>query len=361
MSESRKPVITLLLLLANIAAAFYVLLNPQAIDEYGFNSVSPSLVTIFSSMFIHANVLHLLGNMIFLAAVGVAVEIATGSGRFFLVYFLSGLLGVAMFWLSTRQVIDGPPLVGASGCIAGCATYYSLRYTKVRVPLAPKASSSVAVVTLTWLALQVVGALVRVGEPMHASGFFAHLGGAIGGGLLGVLFKAPDLGSKRFGHKVYEALNEDHGPAARANFLQEHLKAHPDDLKMKVQLADHYREMGEKTSEASTLLEVVFQLEGKDLEESVQRLIDLKWLTKISAVRRRQLADKLPLPLAVKVLSSIVEEGKKDAQTPEALLQLIGLLRESNDGRASKLLEMLIKDFPSHGAVETARQRGWLS
>lgn len=360
MNQSRKPTITLLLLLANIAAAFYVLLNPTAIDQYGFNSVSPSLVSVFSSMFVHANALHLLGNMVFLAAVGAAVEIATGSGRFFLVYFLSGVLGVALFWLSTRQVIDGPPLVGASGCIAGCATYYSLRYTKVRVPLAPKASSSVAVVTLTWLVLQVIGALVRVGEPMHASGFFAHLGGAIGGALLGVFFKAPDLGSRRFGHKVYEALN-DQGPAAQAEFLKAHLKDHPDDLPMTLQLAEQYREMGESQSELATLNKVLFGLKGEELETATARVIDLKGLRAIPAIRRRQLADKLSPELAVKVLGSVIEAGKSEPQRPEALLQLIGVLRESDADRASKLLEMLVAEYPSHGAVETARQRGWLS
>ncbi len=336
------------------------MIRPEIIDSYGFKATESSIWTSFTSMFMHANAIHLLGNMVFLAAVGAAVEIATGSLRFIAVYLFSGLCGVALFWLSVRHNVDAPPLVGASGCIAGCAVYYSLRYTKLRVPLAPKASATVAWVTLAWLLMQLIGAVVRIGEPLHASGFFAHLGGAIGGMILGLVFRAPDLGSQKLGHQVYEALNHL-GPAAQVSHLQEHLKAHPEDLAMHLKLAEEYRGMGDHKDEAATLLGIIMQLSGEPADHAAERLIELRKMSDIAPIRRRQLADKLSNPVAMKVLWSIADMPKSEPQRPEALLELVGLSREDAPKDSARALEILKADYPSHSAMEIAKQRGWLS
>lgn len=358
--RSRAPIVTLLLIAANILAAFYFLVRTDLVNSYGFKATEPSFFTIFSSMFVHANAIHLLGNMVFLAAVGAAVEIATGSLRFLVVYLVSGLFGVVVFWLSVRHNIDAPPLVGASGCIAGCATYYSLRYTKLRVPLAPKASATVAIVTVVWLVLQLIGALIKIGDPMPASGFFAHLGGAIGGMILGFVFRAPDLGSRKLGHQVYEALNSE-GPAAQIAHLKEHLKAHPQDLEMHLKLAEEYQGLGDVKDEAAVLKGVLFQLEGDSIERATLRLLELKQLNDILPVRRRQLADKLSTKTAAKVLWTIGAMPKTEPQRPEALLDLAGKLREEDPKEAAIALDLLQADYPLHGATEIARQRGWLA
>ena len=358
--RSRTPVVTLLLIVANIVAAFFVLIRPESIESYGFKATEPSIVTLFTSMFVHANAIHLLGNMVFLAAVGVAVEIATGSVRFLVVYLFSGLCGVALFWLSVRHNLEAPPLVGASGCIAGCAVYYSLRYTKFRVPLAPKASATVAWVTLAWLLMQVIGAVIRIGEPLHASSFFAHLGGALGGTILGLVFRAPDLGSQKLGHQVYEALNHL-GPAAQVEHLKEHLKSHPEDFVMHLKLADEYRGLGDQKDEVATLQKVLFQLTGEQADQATTRLLELKKLGDIAPIRLRQLADKLSDPVATKVLWTIANMPKAEPQRPEALLELVGRLREDSPEDSTKALEMLRNDYANHSVMDIAKQRGWLA
>lgn len=341
-------------------AAFYFLVRTDQISEYGFKASDPSFLTIFTSMFVHANVIHLLGNMVFLAAVGAAVEIATGSLRFLLVYLLSGIFGVVVFWLSVRSHFDAAPLVGASGCISGCAVYYSLKYTKLRVPLAPKASATVAIVTIIWFVLQIIGALVKLGEPLPASGFFAHLGGAIAGMILGFVFRAPDLGSKKLGHQVYEALNEQ-GPAAQIAHLKEHLKAHPDDIPMHLKLAEEYERMGDRKEEGETLRNIVFKLQGDEANIAVKRLIELKQLNEIPTLRRRQLADRLSPETAQQVLWSIASMPATEPQRPDALLELVGILREKDPAESMRAMDLLRADYPTHSVLEIARQRGWLS
>jgi membrane associated rhomboid family serine protease len=343
----------------NIVAAFLAVFTVSFVESYGFQATNPGLLTIITNQFVHANAVHLMGNMVFLAAVGAAVEIATGSARFTFVYLTSSLFGTVTYWLAMRNTVDGPALIGASGAIAGCATYYSLRYTKLRVPLAPKRSLTVAWITIIWIALQLLGAAVRIGEPIHASGFLAHIGGAVGGLLLGVLFKVPDMGALQLGHEVYDALN-DRGPMAQIQHLKNHLLLHPEDLKMHLALANEYRVLGDLQDEKRVLLNLVQKVKGEDLDSVIVRLDEMGGLDGIPPSKRRVLADHASTEAGLKLLWSVAKLPKSDSQRPEALLEIIRIGREHSqeDGRIA--LELLKADYEMHPTLEIARKRGWL-
>jgi len=357
---SKIPWVTLLLIASNIAVAFWAVLNPNFANDYGFRASEPTLLTFFTNLFVHANTLHLMANMVFLAAVGAAVEIATGSLRFSIVFFLSGSLGTVLYWLALRSTVEAPVLVGASGGIAGCATYFSLKYTKLRVSFAPKRSTSVAIITMVWLALQLTGAIIKIGEPVTAAAFLAHLGGGLGGLLLRLVFHAPDLGSKLLGHAEYEALI-DQGPLVQIEHLKNHIKTHPEDMAMQIKLANEYRTLGDNEDEKTILLNVLFQLESSDQVAVVTRLMEINGLNHISPTKRRMLADNLPLPTSLLLLNSIVDMPKSESQRPEALLDIVRHARNSDDQLAENALQILKSDYPTHPTLDIARQRGWLS
>ncbi len=81
---------------------------------------------IFTSMFLHASWMHLLGNMWFLWLFGNNIEDSMGRLRFIVFYILSGLAAAA------GQVATSPgsaiPMVGASGAISGVMGGYLLLY-----------------------------------------------------------------------------------------------------------------------------------------------------------------------------------------------------------------------------------------
>jgi membrane associated rhomboid family serine protease len=115
------PLVTLLLVALNIAAyALELQSGGMAVCEaYGLVPAHPSFETALSSLFLHdpSSLLHLGGNMAFLAVFGTIVEGALGHVRFGGLYVAAGLSGCAL------HVIVGPsstdPLVGASGAIFG--------------------------------------------------------------------------------------------------------------------------------------------------------------------------------------------------------------------------------------------------
>lgn len=80
------------------------------------------LMDVFTHQFLHGGLMHLVGNLVFLAICGFAVEAAIGHGRFLLFYLLSGAVG----GLSHAALnLDSPqPLVGASGAISGVMAMY---------------------------------------------------------------------------------------------------------------------------------------------------------------------------------------------------------------------------------------------
>src|SRR6185369_2207700 len=59
--------------------------------RHGFTPAHPHLQDIFSSMFLHAGLLHLVGNMYFLYVFGDNVEDRVGKGKFLLAYLVCGV------------------------------------------------------------------------------------------------------------------------------------------------------------------------------------------------------------------------------------------------------------------------------
>jgi membrane associated rhomboid family serine protease len=157
------------------------------------------LVTAFTSMFMHADWLHLGGNMLFLWIFGNNVEDSMGHLRYLLFYLLAGLAAVALqtvFTLMTASDVGAQiPNLGASGAISGVLGAYLLLLPRARI------------LTLifffllrelpAWLmlgiyfAFQLYQANFQLEHPPEEGGVavFAHLGGALFGVLAVFLFR----------------------------------------------------------------------------------------------------------------------------------------------------------------------------
>jgi membrane associated rhomboid family serine protease len=88
-------------------------------------------ITLFTSMFMHASWMHIIGNMIYLWAFGREIEDAMGGVRFLFFYLAGGL--VAML----AQILGDPnsriPALGASGAIAAVMGAFIVTYPRDRI------------------------------------------------------------------------------------------------------------------------------------------------------------------------------------------------------------------------------------
>jgi membrane associated rhomboid family serine protease len=161
--------------------------------------------TIFTSMFMHGNWLHIGSNMLYLWIFGNNIEDTLGRGRFILFYFACGAAAV------TAQVLSDPsspvPMVGASGAVAGILGAYLILYPRARIlTLVPL---FIIFFTIEVPAYFIIGywALIQLanaywlggGEMLRQGGvaYFAHLGGFGAGVALILLNRAGSSGRRR--------------------------------------------------------------------------------------------------------------------------------------------------------------------
>jgi len=150
----------------------------------------PSQTTFVTYMFLHGDVWHLAGNMLFLWVFGDNVEDAMGSIRFVLFYLLAGVAGGVAH--AYADVASPAPLIGASGAIAGVVAAYLVLYPRVwmwslvfmRIPLKLPAY----IVIGAWLATQIVFIVSNIED---GTAWWAHVGGFAAGAVLVFVFRRP--------------------------------------------------------------------------------------------------------------------------------------------------------------------------
>jgi membrane associated rhomboid family serine protease len=322
--------------------------------EFAFDPLKPNVLSALTCLFLHdpENILHLLGNLVFLAAVGPLVEASLGQFRFMLVYLASGLAGVAAHWAVASLSGVSAPLIGASSAIAGCVGYCCVRYMRRRVAVAPNLRLSVAHVAVFWIVLQAVGAFVRFGDGGGTS-YVAHIGGFVGGLLLAFVFHAQVEASVEAGREKIEEMS-GRSPAAALAVAEEHLRAHPTDVRALWEKADALHVMGERDHEAAELVRLLRA--GEDAERVLSRMDAIGMLRLIAPVERMRYAYALEGQVKAALLTSVAAEPDGEQERPHALLELATAFEE---GREERLRELSEK-YAFHPATELARAKGLL-
>jgi rhomboid family protein len=193
-----KPIVTWCLIAANLAVFFYEMGATQVgldrlIDTYSLTPAAlsgdmpkrgwvPAVGTLLTYQFFHANLMHLLCNMIFLWVFGDDIERALGRARFLAFYLLSGVVGGLVFVLNDWH--SRIELIGASGAIAGVVIAY--------VMLRPCAKITVLLgiiplrISAYWvIGLFVVTQLWSLGAASRSEvAYWCHFGGMLAGGVL---------------------------------------------------------------------------------------------------------------------------------------------------------------------------------
>jgi membrane associated rhomboid family serine protease len=149
----------------------------------------PTWETVFTGMFMHASIIHIGGNMLFLWIFGNNVEDAMGPVKFIIFYLVGGVAALAL------QVAVGPnstaPTIGASGAIAAVLGGYIVLYPRARVLTLVLIILFFTVIELPavvmlgiWFAEQALFAAGGATNPTGGGGgvaYFAHIGGFLFG------------------------------------------------------------------------------------------------------------------------------------------------------------------------------------
>lgn len=196
-----------MLLLANVAVFFYFFMQgmPGLEDAIVNLGTVPRdilagrrLWTLLTSMFMHADIMHILGNMVYLWVFGDNIEDAVGHSKYVIFYLLGGLAAsfahitsvvytlpsLRPYW---RNITLETPAVGASGAISAVLGAYLLLYPKARIRTLVfyffiQIISVPAFYYLGfWFLYQLVWGVVSLTGIQSGVAFWAHIGGFVAG------------------------------------------------------------------------------------------------------------------------------------------------------------------------------------
>jgi membrane associated rhomboid family serine protease len=212
----RFPFVNIAIILAN-AVVFYLELTMGPgrlegfINHYGLvptrlmavdfsypASVVAGVIPLFTSMFIHAGWIHVIGNLLFLWIFGDNVEDRLGHVGYLVFYALCGV-GAGLAYGILTTVISGPsavPTIGASGAIAGVMGAYIVLYPRAKVlTLIPVIFYAWFIEVPAWIYLGIwvliqllTGVLDLAGATSGGVAWWAHLGGFAVGAILIFIF-----------------------------------------------------------------------------------------------------------------------------------------------------------------------------
>lgn len=346
-------------------------------ERFALHADQPRLLTAFSAMFLHGGFEHLLGNMLFLIALGTLVEGPLGPALFAALYLLGGL-GAGGVWLLANSGV-GESVIGASGAIAALMGAFCVIWGRRQVRFfywffvvfdyVKGPALSLLPFWLGWELLQwglAGGARVA---------YEAHAGGIVSGALLGIL--ARQRGWQRESYFA-ESAPAPADSAAQMRQALEHLG--------RMRLAEAEIILEALAAECPASFEVAAArfrsaLLGRRRELVIARARELLRLPASGAQAQEQLVafgalresgaeadDALQWALAerlvgagnpdaaVELATSVGADNDLDPGSPQRWLSLAFRLEEgSARPQARRVLEHLVRRFPDAPQVGKAR------
>lgn len=176
----RKPRWTMIFIMTCVLTFFLDVAIPLS-DYFAF---TPAYAfeqpwTFITSIFMHADISHLLFNMIALFIFGIYLESRIKEKQFLLIFFAAGILGNFAYWLTAPY--GTIPAVGASGAIYGVMGMLAMLYPGLVVYYFGFAPMPMIFAAFLWFVMEFTGMFVPSGIAHQA-----HLAGLIAGSLYGL-------------------------------------------------------------------------------------------------------------------------------------------------------------------------------
>ncbi|NLB88116.1 MAG: rhomboid family intramembrane serine protease [Syntrophomonadaceae bacterium] len=191
------PVVTVFLIFMNV----YIYIHQVSLGTAGMENIffsyglvpvallnGENYASLFSYMFLHGSLMHLIGNMWILWLFGDNVEDKMGKGQFLLFYLICGVLAaLSHFVVNPYSYI---PVVGASGAVAGVMGAYFLMFKRARILTLVPPFFLINIPAWIYLGFWAISQLWCGAQDIFATGtcgqiaFWAHIGGFVVGMLL---------------------------------------------------------------------------------------------------------------------------------------------------------------------------------
>jgi membrane associated rhomboid family serine protease len=308
---------------------------------YSFRPAYHAPITFVTHMFLHGNAEHLIGNMIFLWIVGCALELGCGRLLYAVVYLIGGLFAVTLYWLLHLE--STVSLVGASGAISGLMGAFTVLFGKKRIKV-----FYYLLVYFNYLKVPAIVLLpVWIGKELYYMlfggvsqvAYAAHLGGLVGGALLGFIVW------KYIGFSSENIIKEE--PVDEISPLLEHAQKYIAELDLD-NGCQKLQQVLSKDPQNVTALTHLFNIEKLDpqkprFHETAGRLLSLLC------------RDNHNQENAFNVYKDYTQHTSQPRLSPELYLRISSVCSAvAQFDRSIKILSMLMKKRPDLPGIPTA-------
>jgi len=205
----KKPYVNYALILINLVVFFFFFLTGTLLEGIKLYGAVPAAIlkgtklwTIFTSMFMHADIMHLAGNMLYLWIFGDNIEDTLGHARYLIFYLAGGVFSTFTHIFSTvfsafftpipYIFLDlGIPSVGASGAISAILGAYLLLFPGARIRTLVFFFYFFTIISVPafyylgfWFLYQLMMGLFSLTGLPSGVAFWAHIGGFVFGMLI---------------------------------------------------------------------------------------------------------------------------------------------------------------------------------
>jgi membrane associated rhomboid family serine protease len=164
--------------------------SPEIFARYGVvpsalaGGFFPGFYRFVTSIFIHADVWHLAGNLLFLWVFGEHIEEFLGYVRYMIFFIAAGTAGGLLHCLFYPQSMI--PLIGASGAISGVMALYMLYFPKMKISILLLFVFLVRIPAIVfisiWILFQIWNGWMTLRMPeTGGTAYLAHIGGIVYG------------------------------------------------------------------------------------------------------------------------------------------------------------------------------------
>ncbi|MGC9066281.1 MAG: rhomboid family intramembrane serine protease [Candidatus Ratteibacteria bacterium] len=200
----KLPIVNYTIIFINVCVFFLYGLSSsyqEIVNRFGFIPDRFSWLTIFTSMFLHGGIMHLIGNMWYLYLMGDNIEDRWGHFPYLLFYLFSGVIAAVFYGTFTYGQARSVPSIGASGAISGVLGAYLVLFPRSNITFWYSIFAFYRVYSGTfdifawfwisiWFVQQLVGMLVNTNvTAVSGVAFGAHVGGFLAGIAIGLLTK----------------------------------------------------------------------------------------------------------------------------------------------------------------------------
>jgi len=308
----------------------------HAFSKFGVSKSNLSIQTLFTSMFIHSDIFHLISNLWFLFLLGFNVEDIYGRINYLIFYILSGIISSFIFVASTSQYPQ-ISLIGASGAISGVmgAFFVKLYKTKIKFfyflfPIRPFFGTFFIYAGFflpMWFFQQIYES---ASNSSSGIAFIAHIGGFLFGAIISVILSATKIEEKFISPRVNESsnllrMNQEEEDGVEA-YLDENFE------KAKNLLMLHF----EKRKTFSVFVPLFVSFVKTNEIKKAQRVMDMHLIELVKKDENAKINE---------ILEDIIKAGVFEKVSSSSKMVFAKRLRDSGDiDKAREIIKNVIED-----------------